>query len=84
MPRELCGRQPAALKPVGKLRLTLTTFRPLIICEVTTVVCRPTTGAWDALGAILYTIVESCRRRGLNPFDYLREVFTPLPSMTHW
>ena len=35
-------------------------------------------------GAILYTIVESCRRRGLNPFDYLREVFTRLPSMTNW
>ena len=35
-------------------------------------------------GAILYTIVESCRRRGLNPFAYLREVFTRLPSMTNW
>ena len=35
-------------------------------------------------GAILYTIVESCRRRGLNPFDYLRDVFTRLPSMTNW
>ena len=34
--------------------------------------------------AILYTIVESCRRRGLNPFDYLRDVFTRLPSMTNW
>jgi transposase len=38
----------------------------------------------DERGAILYTIVESCRRRGLNPFDYLREVFTRLPSMTNW
>ena len=35
-------------------------------------------------GAILYTIVESCRRRGLNPFDYLREVFTRLPLMSNW
>jgi transposase len=35
-------------------------------------------------GAILYTIVESCRRRGLNAFDYLRDVFTRLPSMTNW
>jgi transposase len=35
-------------------------------------------------GAILYTIVESCRRRGINPFDYLRDVFTRLPSMTNW
>jgi transposase len=35
-------------------------------------------------GAILYTIVESCRRRGLDPFAYLRDVFTRLPSMTNW
>ena len=30
-------------------------------------------------GAILYTIVESCRRRGLDPSRYLREVLTALP-----
>jgi transposase len=35
-------------------------------------------------GAILYTIIEACRRRGLDPFTYLREVFTRLPSMTNW
>jgi transposase len=34
--------------------------------------------------AILYTVIESCRRRGLDPFAYLREVFTRLPSMTNW
>jgi transposase len=34
--------------------------------------------------AILYTIIEACRRRGLDPFTYLREVFTRLPSMTNW
>ena len=33
-------------------------------------------------GAILYTIVEACRRRGLNPFDYLRDVLERLPKMT--
>ena len=33
--------------------------------------------------AILYTIIGSCRRRGLNPFAYLRGVFTRLPSMTN-
>lgn len=33
-------------------------------------------------GAILYTIVESCRRRGLDPFRYLRELLTALPTMT--
>lgn len=34
--------------------------------------------------AILYTIIESCRRRDINPFDYLRDVLTRLPSMTNW
>jgi hypothetical protein len=34
--------------------------------------------------AIIYTVIECCRRRGLNPFVYLREVFTRLPSMTNW
>ena len=32
--------------------------------------------------AIIYTLIESCRRRGLNPFSYLREVLTRLPNMT--
>jgi hypothetical protein len=34
--------------------------------------------------AILYTIIECCRRRGIDPFAYLRDVFTRLPSMTNW
>jgi len=33
-------------------------------------------------GAILYTIVESCRRRGIDPLAYLRDVLTRLPKMT--
>ena len=33
--------------------------------------------------AILYTVIESCRRRGLNPYAYLREVLTRLPRMTN-
>jgi transposase len=35
-------------------------------------------------GAIIYTIIEACRRRNLDPFAYLRDVFTRLPSMTNW
>ncbi len=35
-------------------------------------------------GAILYTLIESCRRRGINPHAYLRDVLTRLPSMTNW
>jgi transposase len=34
--------------------------------------------------AILYTIIESCRRRGIDPFAYLRDVLTRLPHATNW
>jgi transposase len=34
-------------------------------------------------GAILYTIIECCRRRGLDPYTYLRDVLTRLPRMTN-
>lgn len=30
--------------------------------------------------AILYTLLGSCRRHGLNPFDYLKDLFTRLPA----
>jgi transposase len=33
--------------------------------------------------AIIYTVIECCRRRGLNPFAYLRDVLTRLPNMTN-
>ncbi len=33
--------------------------------------------------AIIYTVVENCRRRGLDPFAYLRDVLTRLPNMTN-
>lgn len=33
--------------------------------------------------AIIYTVIECCRRRGLNPFEYLRDVLTRLPGMTN-
>jgi transposase len=34
--------------------------------------------------AILYTVIECCRRRGIDPFAYLRDVFTRLPGITNW
>jgi hypothetical protein len=34
--------------------------------------------------AILYTIIESCRCRSIDPSAYLRDVLTRLPSMTNW
>jgi transposase len=33
--------------------------------------------------AILYTIIECCRRRGIDPFTYLRDALTRLPQMTN-
>ena len=33
--------------------------------------------------AIIYTVIENCRRRGLDPFAYLREVLTRPPNMTN-
>ena len=33
--------------------------------------------------AIIYTLIESCRRRGLDPSAYLRDVLTRLPNMTN-
>jgi len=34
-------------------------------------------------GAIIYTVIESCRRRGLDPYAYLKDVLTRLPTMTN-
>lgn len=32
--------------------------------------------------AIICTVIESCRRRGLDPYAYLKDVLTRLPQMT--
>ena len=33
--------------------------------------------------AIIYTLIESCRRRGIDPYAYLKDVLTRLPNMTN-
>jgi transposase len=33
--------------------------------------------------AIVYSIIESCRRHGIEPYTYLHDVLTRLPSMTN-
>jgi hypothetical protein len=30
--------------------------------------------------AVVYTLLGSCRRHGINPFDYLKNLFTRLPT----
>ncbi|MCB1228597.1 MAG: transposase domain-containing protein [Verrucomicrobiales bacterium] len=34
-----------------------------------------------ARSAIIFTVIEACRSRGIDPFEYLRDVFTRMPSM---
>jgi transposase len=34
--------------------------------------------------AIIFTIIECCRRHQIDPYTYLRDVLTRLPSMTNW
>ncbi len=34
-------------------------------------------------GAILYTIIENCRRQSIDPYAYLREILTKLPTLTN-
>jgi len=35
------------------------------------------------LAAILYSLIVSCERRGIDPLAYLRDVLTRLPAMTN-
>lgn len=32
-------------------------------------------------GAIIYTLIETCRKRGIDPYAYLRDVLTRLPTL---
>jgi transposase len=34
--------------------------------------------------AIIYTIIETCRKRSIDPLAYLRDVLTRLPNTTNW
>ncbi|MEI6392594.1 MAG: transposase domain-containing protein [Verrucomicrobiota bacterium] len=29
---------------------------------------------------MIYTLLGSCRRQGINPFEYLKDLFTRLPA----
>jgi hypothetical protein len=29
---------------------------------------------------VIYTLLGSCRRHGINPFEYLKDLFTRLPE----
>jgi transposase len=34
-------------------------------------------------GAIIYSVIESCRRKNIDPYTYLRDVLTRLPLLTN-
>ena len=34
--------------------------------------------------AVIYSIIESCRSRDIDPHAYLKDVLTRLPTMTNW
>jgi transposase len=34
--------------------------------------------------AIIYTLLENCKRLGINPREYLHDVLSRLPTMTNW
>ena len=34
-------------------------------------------------GAIIYTVIQTCRRRGIDPYAYLRDLLTRLPNLTN-
>jgi len=34
--------------------------------------------------AIIYTLLENCKRLGINPQEYLLDVLTRLPTTTNW
>jgi hypothetical protein len=34
--------------------------------------------------AVLYTLIENCRRLQIDPYSYLRDLLTKLPTLTNW
>ena len=58
-------------------------IRPTAIGKKELVVRSDEADAALQRSAIIYTLNESCRRRGLDPYSYLREVLTRLPNMTN-
>jgi len=55
---------------------------PLNHQEAPTIAARKSPGqsAPARCNAVIYTLLGSCRRHGVNPFDYLKDLFTRLPA----
>jgi transposase len=92
LPKSKLGKAIHYASPVAQLELYLTDGRVEIDNNLVENAIRPTKlGAknWLFLGnvqsgdkcAILYTIVENCRRLGIHTREYLEDVLTRLPAM---
>jgi hypothetical protein len=62
--------------------LTENAIRPTAIGKKNWLFIGSKESGWRS--AIIYSIIESCRNRGINPSEYMRDVLTRLPSMTNW
>lgn len=62
--------------------LTENAIRPTAIGKKNWLFIGSKEAGWRS--AIIYSIIESCRNRGINPAEYMRDVLTRLPSMTNW
>lgn len=94
LPKSLLGQAIAyALGQWDSLQLYLADGRLEIDNNLVENAIRPTAVGkknWLFIGAahagqraaIIYTLIEACRRRGLDPFAYLRDVLTRLPAAT--
>ena len=96
LPKSLMGR---ALSYTLNLQSELSVFIDNGKVEIDNNLCenaiRPTAigkknwlfiGAKEAgwRSAVIYSIIESCRSRGIDPYAYLKDVLTRLPTMTNW
>ena len=57
-------------------------LHPSTIKNPPTIAARKSPGqsAPAQCNAVIYTLLGSCRRQGINPFDYLKDLFTRLPA----
>ena len=82
------------MRPFGEARHAARQYPSLLQPLVENSIRPPAVGKrnWLFIGdakagersAIIYTIVECCRRRGIDPHAYLHDVLPRLPSMTNW
>jgi transposase len=69
-------------KQYQKITLSENAIRPTALERRT--VCFSVTLMPANAEPIIYSIIESCRRHRVEPYSYLHDVLTRLPSMTNW